>query len=348
MKEAFHDMLHELGEVMAFSVISISSDSSEESVGTSTARVILFGTILASIPSTTPTNDLPVIHDDTLLTPTISPRQSILVGQPYRTEPNGLLKMLTARKSVGSLPTLQLALRHPLDSSLSDYSLRHSSSVYAILDSPDDSSTAAFARPPCKRCRSPTSSVPAVSPIHGRTGYESYVLRETRLGVDIEDSYEPYTKPDIDFDIQADIDECIAYADAIRARGIDDMDVIETKVAEVVRFKERDTVKVEVDLRVGSVIKDDAHESVKEYVLDHVTSDGAVEVTYETLGGLLHRFHDHTVEIPIHRIQVIESVQRFSGPRIAGVNLEVTTITERIDALERDNTRLRGMLDVGS
>ncbi|GJT79951.1 hypothetical protein Tco_1054293 [Tanacetum coccineum] len=62
---------------MAFSVISISSDSSEESVGTSTARVILFGTIPTAIPSTAPTTDLPIIHDDTPLiptdTPTISP-----------------------------------------------------------------------------------------------------------------------------------------------------------------------------------------------------------------------------------------------------------------------------------
>ncbi|GJX55399.1 hypothetical protein Tco_0285296 [Tanacetum coccineum] len=64
--------------VMAFFVISISSDSSEESVGTSTTRVILFGTILTTIPPTTPTTDLPVIHDDTLLTPTISPTISTI------------------------------------------------------------------------------------------------------------------------------------------------------------------------------------------------------------------------------------------------------------------------------
>ncbi|GKF52118.1 hypothetical protein Tco_0148585, partial [Tanacetum coccineum] len=38
--------------VMAFSVISISLDSSEESMGTSTARVILFGTIPITIPPT--------------------------------------------------------------------------------------------------------------------------------------------------------------------------------------------------------------------------------------------------------------------------------------------------------
>ncbi|GJV21035.1 hypothetical protein Tco_1370055 [Tanacetum coccineum] len=45
--------------VMAISVISISSDSSEDSVGTPTGRVILFGTIPTTIPDTTPVITLP-------------------------------------------------------------------------------------------------------------------------------------------------------------------------------------------------------------------------------------------------------------------------------------------------
>ncbi|GKC27225.1 hypothetical protein Tco_1034519, partial [Tanacetum coccineum] len=65
-------------QVMDFSVILISSDSSKESVGTSTARVILFGTIPATISPSTPTTDLLVIHDDTLLTPFISPTIPII------------------------------------------------------------------------------------------------------------------------------------------------------------------------------------------------------------------------------------------------------------------------------
>ncbi|GJX89859.1 hypothetical protein Tco_0343185 [Tanacetum coccineum] len=69
---------HQVGDkVMAFFVISISLDSSEESLGTSTARVILFGTITTTIPSTTPNTNLLIIQDDTPListdTPTISP-----------------------------------------------------------------------------------------------------------------------------------------------------------------------------------------------------------------------------------------------------------------------------------
>ncbi|GJZ48299.1 hypothetical protein Tco_0602131 [Tanacetum coccineum] len=349
---------------MAFSVISISSDSSEDSVGTSTARVILFGTIPTTIPPTTPTTDLldpyetvvarwrsrVVVHSS----PPSSPIRQILPAPP------GLPRKL-AVLSVGSLPDLRLASRYPSDSSSSDSPSRYSSSGYATSDSLDDSSTATSARLSHKRCRSPTSSVPAVSPVRGSLSpvrvdlspppkmirdSDSVIDMEVGLGVDSKDSYEPYTELDIDSDILADIDECITYADAIRARGMDDRDVVETTAEEEVRSRERDIVKVEVDPRVGSVIEDDVCESVREDVLDHVTADGAVEVTYETLGGSVQRFHDHTIEIPVHRIQVIESEHRRQRHRITGVDLEVTTMTERISALERDNMRLRGMLDV--
>ncbi|GKB21502.1 hypothetical protein Tco_0855425, partial [Tanacetum coccineum] len=65
--------------VVAFSVFLILSDSSEESVGTSTARVILLGTILTTLPSTAPTTDLPITHDDTPLIPTDTPTISPVV-----------------------------------------------------------------------------------------------------------------------------------------------------------------------------------------------------------------------------------------------------------------------------
>ncbi|GKA76923.1 hypothetical protein Tco_0783384, partial [Tanacetum coccineum] len=56
--------------VMAISVISVSSDSSEESVGISTGRVILFGTIPTTISDTTPSMIPPSTHIDTALIPT--------------------------------------------------------------------------------------------------------------------------------------------------------------------------------------------------------------------------------------------------------------------------------------
>nr|GEV20731.1 hypothetical protein [Tanacetum cinerariifolium] len=55
---------------MAISVISVSSYSSEESVGTSIGRVILFGIIPTTISDTTPSVIPPSTHIDTALTPT--------------------------------------------------------------------------------------------------------------------------------------------------------------------------------------------------------------------------------------------------------------------------------------
>ncbi|GJS86177.1 hypothetical protein Tco_0752718 [Tanacetum coccineum] len=65
---------------MAISVISIFSDSSKESVGTSTARVILFGTIPTAISTTVPIVDPPVVHDDTPFIRTETPTSSPVVS----------------------------------------------------------------------------------------------------------------------------------------------------------------------------------------------------------------------------------------------------------------------------
>ncbi|GKE89004.1 hypothetical protein Tco_1566479, partial [Tanacetum coccineum] len=53
--------------VMAIFVISVSSDSLDDSVGTSARRVILFGTIPTTIPDTTPSVTPPTTHIDTTL-----------------------------------------------------------------------------------------------------------------------------------------------------------------------------------------------------------------------------------------------------------------------------------------
>ncbi|GJT40561.1 hypothetical protein Tco_0940426 [Tanacetum coccineum] len=66
-------ILIDKAEVMAISVISVLSDSSKESVRTSTGRVILFGIIPTTIPDITPSVTPPTTHIDTTLIPTISP-----------------------------------------------------------------------------------------------------------------------------------------------------------------------------------------------------------------------------------------------------------------------------------
>ncbi|GJZ94108.1 putative reverse transcriptase domain-containing protein [Tanacetum coccineum] len=62
--------------VMAISIISISLDSSEESVGTSSRRVLWFGRIPTIVLATTPTVAPPTTHIDAILTPTKIPTVS--------------------------------------------------------------------------------------------------------------------------------------------------------------------------------------------------------------------------------------------------------------------------------
>ncbi|GJR80945.1 hypothetical protein Tco_0151730 [Tanacetum coccineum] len=59
--------------VLAISFILVSSDSSKESVGTSTRRVIFFGTIPTTIPNTTLSVIPPTTHIDTTPIHTVSP-----------------------------------------------------------------------------------------------------------------------------------------------------------------------------------------------------------------------------------------------------------------------------------
>ncbi|GJZ17394.1 putative reverse transcriptase domain-containing protein [Tanacetum coccineum] len=316
----------------------------------------------------------------------LAPRQPIPHGRPYHYHPNGPVHMMTARKRVGPLPVQQLAVRHSVDHSSSDYfspddsardsssdssseassdfhsdASSDSSSRHSLSDhsSPDLPSTSAG--PSRKRRRSPMTFVPALPHVSGAlslvhadlipspkrvrdSGYLADVEvdpRETSLRDDVivKGSDEPHLEQDIDPEIQAEIDECFAYADALRDRGIDARVVVEAVDREESETGARGPVEVRVDRVTHPVVADDIPEPAQE---------GAVEVTYETLGDLVQRFHDHTEAIPVHRIQVIEGVQREQGHRIVGVESAVTALTERIAELERDNRRLRGTASVES
>nr|GEV79453.1 ribonuclease H-like domain-containing protein [Tanacetum cinerariifolium] len=123
---------------MAISIISVSSNSPEKSVGTSAGRVILFGTIPTTILDTTPTTHSSHATSGALRhrVMILAPRQTIPYRQPYRYHPNGSLHMFTARKRVGPLPAHRLAVRHSVDYSSSNLFTSDDSS----RDLPSDSS----------------------------------------------------------------------------------------------------------------------------------------------------------------------------------------------------------------
>nr|GEV87154.1 hypothetical protein [Tanacetum cinerariifolium] len=164
---------------MAISVISISSDSSEDSMGTPAGRVILFGTILTTIPDTTPVITPPTTQTDTTVIPTETPiiARTIPPSPDYtpaypdyspasETESNPFEDPSSGH--IPSLPVVSPFLSSDddtTDNSSSDFhsdassdsSLRHSLSDHS---SPDLPSTSAW--PSRKRCRSPMRSVPAL------------------------------------------------------------------------------------------------------------------------------------------------------------------------------------------
>ncbi|GJW95552.1 putative reverse transcriptase domain-containing protein [Tanacetum coccineum] len=379
-------------------------------MGTSTARVILFGTIPTAISSTVPHVDLPIIHDDTPLiptdTPTISPivptiphiAPTIQYTSPFvctdssnndtRDTPSSPIHdspPTISRKRVGPLPTHRLVLRYSIDYSSSDHftsydssrdspsdslletssdshsdtsfdsSLRHSSSGHSISDSPYDSLTISTG-PYRKRRRSPTNSVPVASPIpetlspvradllpsrkrirdsdfvtdfevSSEEGFMPHVPREIDLGVDVEDSYDPYTEPDIDPDVKANIDSCIAFADDIEARGTDVRVEDGNAAEEEAESSMIRTIEIRVDRVTHPVVSDDTAEPVKKDYPDLISADGSLKFIQRDLDVFIQELYDHMMEIPVHRVRVMESVQRDQGHKIVVTSQTMLTAT---------------------
>ncbi|GKB39885.1 putative reverse transcriptase domain-containing protein [Tanacetum coccineum] len=131
----------------------------------------------------------------------------------------------------------------------------------------------------------------------------------------------------------------VSLAELLTYRGIDARVVVEVIDREGIKTSMRSPVEVRVDRVTHPVVADDIPEPAQ---------NGAIEVTYETLGDLVQRFHDHTEEIPVHRVKVIESVQRDQGYRIVATGQQSADMLKRIQELERDNMRHKDMMDVAS
>ncbi|GJV18813.1 putative reverse transcriptase domain-containing protein, partial [Tanacetum coccineum] len=359
--------------VMAISVISISSDSSEDSVGTPAGRVILFGTIPTTIPDTTPVitppatqTDTPVIPTETpIIAPTIPPSPDYTPASPDYSPASDSESDPSEDPSSDHIPPLPDILPFlssdddPTDSDAPD---TPSSPTH---DTPFTEITASTQRSPIiprRRVMLLASGQPIPygrsyryhlnGPIHMMTarkrvrplsthcladlipspkrvrdyGYSTDVEvdhRETSLRDDaiVRVSDEPHLEQDIDPEIQAEIDECCAYAYALRDRGID------ARVSLVMS-----------SFRAGIVIQ-----------RPETGVRGPVEVRVERV--------THPVmpeDIPLSQtieymlIEGNRGVQREQGHRIVGVESAVIALTERLAELERDNRRLRGTMSVES
>ncbi|GKA49436.1 hypothetical protein Tco_0742509 [Tanacetum coccineum] len=223
----------------------------------------------------------------------VSPGQPIPFGRPYRTHPNGLRDLSDHSSSDPSSDTSSYS--HSVTSSefsSGHSSSRHSSPTRSVTERPSHSSSAGPSR---KRCRSPTDSLPSATPALGAlTSVRADLLPPRKrirgsidapiLDDDVEDSYEPYTKPDIDSNIQVDIDACIAAADAIAARETSvKVEIVgDDEAGDEAESSARGTIEIRVDPRVEPVVADDIPELVREDFPDLVSADGYLEVMERT------------------------------------------------------------------
>ncbi|GJY24611.1 hypothetical protein Tco_0398269 [Tanacetum coccineum] len=287
--------------VMAISVISVSSDSSEESVGTSTGRVILFGTIPTTIPDTTLSVIPPTTHIDTtpipIVSPTIPPSPNYTPASPDYSpasdtdfdsfeDPSSdhippLLATspflsLTDDSSNNDIPDTPPSPTHV------DYS---SSDQFSSNDSSRDSSADALSDSTCSRSSSdhslPTPSS-GMRPSHHLCSLVPSIHRSSAV-----------------ISNRPSHDSCFVSPSRKRSRS-------PTASVPLSSLPYSKALRREVAVRVV----------VEAIDREEIETEGVVEVTFETLGYLVQRFHDHTKEILVRHVHVIKSVQRDQGYRI--------------------------------
>ncbi|GJX12245.1 hypothetical protein Tco_0202104 [Tanacetum coccineum] len=272
--------------------------------------------------------------------------------------------MMSAKKRVGLLHTHRLAVRHSVNYSFShhfalDDSLRDSSSSSSsktssnpssddLSDSSSDHSLPASSsgmRPSHHLC-SLVPSIPRLSStITDRPSHDSSFMSHSRkrsrsptASISLSSSIPralssahadllPSPKRIRSSEFATDLEVSSAESSELsRVRGIDVRVVVEVVDRKEIETGARGPVKVRVDKVTHLMIDDD--------IPDPAQEEGALEVTYETLGDLVQRFHDHTVEILVHRVQAIKSIQRDQRQRIV--------------ATRQQSARLRDMMDVTS
>ncbi|GJT13152.1 hypothetical protein Tco_0860194 [Tanacetum coccineum] len=266
------------------------------------------------------------------------PAIDIPVSRLYRTHPGRPCRALTARKSVGPLPSHRLALRytpHHLDHfTLGHSSSRHTSLVTTVVDS---STPLRFIYPPpaktsqyseaYHRWRSPTATVTSAIPT-------PVALVPTRVDLLLpykrfRDSYTPKDSVEegIDADVLVDIEADATVVEVVASMeieaGIDDGIDIKVDVGgdrededEEAESSDRGTREVGVDVVVGIDIPDD------------MLMPDAVE-HFEQLEEGVQDIYAHIMEIPLQRVEDIENMTITRS----GMTLEVIEelITRRVE-----------------
>nr|GEU62614.1 hypothetical protein [Tanacetum cinerariifolium] len=339
----------------AISVILVSSDSFEDSMGTPTGRVILFGTIPTTILDTTPVIASPTTQIDTtvipietpIIAPTIPPSPDYTPTSPDYSPASETESDPSEDPSSGHIPPLPVV--SPFLSSDDDTTDSDTPDTppSPTPDTPFTDITASTQRSPVI----PHRRVMILAPGHPIPYGRSYryhpngpvhmmTVRKMVGPLPVQQlAMRHYVKHSLS-------DSSSRHS--LSNHSSFDLPSTSTGPSRKRRRSPMTSVPALPLLILKRIeLRGLSHPAMPEDILEPA-QEGAVEVTYETLGDLVQRFHDHIEAILVHRIQAIKGVQREQGHRIIGVKSAVTALTERVAKLERDNKRLRGTANVES
>nr|GEV08320.1 hypothetical protein [Tanacetum cinerariifolium] len=369
---------------MAILVISVSSDSSEDNVGTPTGRVILFGTIPTTIPDTTPviaphttqTDTTRIPTETPIIAPTIPPSPDYTLASPDYSPASEAESDTSEDPSSGHIPPLPAVspfLSSDDDTTDSDTPDTPPSPTHGTLFTEITASTQRSHVIPHRRVMILAPGQPislgrsyrchSNGPVHMMTARKRIrplpvQQLSVRHSVD-HSSSDSSSRHSLSYHSSHDLPSTSTGPSRKRCRSplttVPALPHVSGALSHVrVDFipspKRVRDIGYLADVEVGpkeTRVERVTHPAMPEDIPEPA-QEGATEVTYETLRDLVQRFHNHIQAIPVHRIQVIEGVKREQGHRIVGVKSAVTTLTERVAELERDNKRLRGTASVES
>nr|GEV00837.1 hypothetical protein [Tanacetum cinerariifolium] len=351
--------------------ISVSSDSSEDSVGTPDGRVILFGTIPTTIPNTTPVITPPTTQTDTtviptetpIIAPTIPPSPDYTPASPDYSLASETESDPSEDPSSGHIPPLPVVLPFlSLDDDTTDSDTpdtpplpTHGTPFTEITPIP-------HGRPYCYHPNGPVHMMTArkrVGPLpvqelavrhsldhsssdsssrHSLSDHSSLDLRSTSPGPSRKRRRSPITYvhalPPVSGALSPVRANLIPSPKRVRDSGY--LADVETEIDEY--FTYADALRDRgIDARVvfEAVDRDEIETGVR----------GPVKVRVKEI---MHPAMPEDIHEPTQEGADIEGVQMEQGHRIVRVESAVTALTERVDELERDNKRLKGTVGVKS
>ncbi|GJU75774.1 hypothetical protein Tco_1272844 [Tanacetum coccineum] len=312
---------------MAAPLISISLDSSKESVGSFISREILFGTIPVII------HDIPVVPAEVPIAP-VDLIVALEVGAVSIISPTGVLDLTCIVYVISSFFGSSFPSPDSTSGLSSSSSSFDSAIVYIFLVSYSDfiikhiisfSSSGQSHSGPSTREASPRWLISR----YDNNVSDAYMRWRS---VPLSTLYPPTTSessPDSSFE-SLESTHMMIRNESIRVGTLKLMQrLLQIWDEEEIEAEASTggTVDIEVDPRVGPTVVED--------VPKHIIADEAVEITYEPLCELIKRFHDHAKEIPVSKITDIETTQRQLEVSKLIAGEERVSLTDRVKSLVR-------------